>query len=82
MPRENSDSLANAGGLSQGKDIWSGPAVLTGLAQSLECHHGDLVDAPKTSHELGHRSPDTLYAHYRNLATREEGLAYFKIRPI
>jgi integrase len=34
-----------------------------------------------TSHELGHRNPNTLFKHYRNLATKAEGEAYFAIVP-
>jgi len=38
-------------------------------------------DAGLTAHELGHSSPDMLYRYYRNLATQDQGRAYFDIMP-
>jgi len=44
-------------------------------------HLAAYQNAPKTAHELGHRNPDTLYQHYRNLATKKDAQTYFKIHP-
>jgi integrase len=38
-------------------------------------------DAPKVAHELGHTSPNILYAHYRELVRPEEAERYWKISP-
>jgi len=44
-------------------------------------HLAAYQDAGKTAFQLGHPSPDLLYAHYRNLVTRKQGEAYFGIKP-
>lgn len=38
-------------------------------------------DAPRTALQLGHTRPDILFNHYRNLATEDQGMAFFDIRP-
>lgn len=38
-------------------------------------------DAPRTAHEMGHSSPDTLYRYYRNLVSQGEAKQYFNIVP-
>lgn len=38
-------------------------------------------DAPATALQLGHRGIEVLFTHYRALATRAQGKAYFSIRP-
>jgi len=38
-------------------------------------------NAPRTSLELGHTEPETLYNHYRNLATEADARAYFSLTP-
>lgn len=38
-------------------------------------------DAAATAYQLGQRSADVLYQHYRNLATEGEAADYFKITP-
>ncbi len=44
-------------------------------------HLAKFQDAPRTSLELGHLKPDTLYNHYRALATKNDGIEFFQIIP-
>jgi len=38
-------------------------------------------NAALTARQMGHTSTDMVYAHYNNRRTREEGIAFFNIRP-
>ena len=52
------------------------------MRHSFASYHLALTqDAPKTSHELGHTSPEMLYRHDRNLVTEAQAKAYFAIKP-
>lgn len=52
------------------------------LRHSFATYHLALhQDAGKTAHELGHRNPTILYAHYRNLATLNQAQAWFNVLP-
>jgi integrase len=52
------------------------------LRHSFASHHLELYgSAAKTAHELGHRSEEMLYRHYRELVTKEEALNYFNLHP-
>jgi len=73
-PRKRLVRLRDAAGITD----WPSNAMRHSFATY---HLAAFQDSPRTSHELGHRNPDMLYRHYRNLATRQHGLAYFKIRP-
>lgn len=44
-------------------------------------HLAAFQNAPRTSLELGHTEPETLYTHYRNLATEADARAFFGIIP-
>ncbi|MDC0369322.1 site-specific integrase [Opitutales bacterium] len=54
------------------------------MRHSFGTYHCALHENPiKTSNELGHKSgDDVLYTHYRSLATKAEGRAFFNIRPV
>jgi len=53
------------------------------MRHSFGTYHCALHENPiKTSNELGHkRGDDVLFTHYRSLATKADGRAYFNIRP-
>jgi integrase len=52
------------------------------LRHSFASHHLALYgSAAKTAHELGHRSEEMLYRHYRELVTRDEAETYFSLYP-
>jgi len=52
------------------------------LRHSFASHHLALYEnAAKTSLELGHRSADMLFEHYRELVTKEDAHTYFSIIP-
>src|SRR5215475_4438940 len=52
------------------------------LRHSFASHHLALYEnAAKTSLELGHRSADMLFEHYRELVTKEDAERYFSIIP-
>lgn len=38
-------------------------------------------DAPRVAYQLGHRSPDVLWKHYRKLVTAQAARRYFAIKP-
>ena len=44
-------------------------------------HLAHFQDIAKTAFELGHRSPDMQYLHYRNLVTHDAGQKWFAITP-
>ena len=49
---------------------------------SFASHHLALHrDAALTAHEMGHQNQETLYRHYRELVSQEEGRRYFEISP-
>jgi integrase len=53
------------------------------LRHSYGSHHLALTDnAPLTAARMGHRDTTMLFKHYNNRRTREEGQAYFQIRPV
>ncbi len=52
------------------------------LRHSFASHHLALYgSAAKTAHELGHRSEEMLYRHYRELVSKEEAKTYFSLYP-
>ncbi len=52
------------------------------LRHSFASHHLALYgSAAKTAHELGHRSEEMLYRHYRELVSKEDGERYFSLFP-
>jgi integrase len=53
-----------------------------GLRHSFGSYHLAAHDnAALTARQMGHTSTDMVYAHYNNRRTREEGIAFFNIRP-
>jgi len=57
--------------------------IKDGFRHSFGTYHlAAYESADKTAFEMGHRSnTDLVYKHYRKLVTKEEGAAYWKIRP-
>jgi integrase len=54
-----------------------------GLRHSFGSYHLAAHDnAALTARQMGHTSTDMVYAHYNNRRTREDGTAFFNIRPI
>jgi hypothetical protein len=63
----------------KGKSTWP----INGMRHSFGTYHYALHgDATKTAKELGHKEGDqVLFDHYRALATKAQGEAYFGILP-
>lgn len=64
--------------LAAGIDPWPTNAGRHSFGSYHLALHGD---SASTSHEMGHRNPDILWRHYRELVSREEAEAYFSIVP-
>ncbi len=72
--RKRQARLLVAAGVSWGHDI---------LRHSFASYHlAAHRNAALTAHELGHANSQMLFAHYRELVTREAGLAWWEIRPV
>lgn len=71
-PRKRIEAIRAKAGITQ----WPPNA----MRHSFATYHLALhQNAPHTAHQLGHRSPQTLYQHYRNLVTAEAAQQYFQV---
>jgi len=77
-----SESHATRAIAKAGKDAGIAKWPKDGLRHSFGSYHLAAHDnAALTARQMGHVSTDMVYAHYNNRRTREEGIAFFNIRP-
>lgn len=77
--KSNLEKRITAAGVAAGIASWP----KDGLRHSYGSHHYAAYDnAPLTAARMGHETTEMLFDHYCNQRCKDEGLAYFQIRPV